>query len=106
MAAPIRDAKLQYVRDVYTAFLTDPNGFLEESGQIDTDAIKDLLGVPKADTTAQAGDVQPEPEGPPTPGVDDRDPLAATIRRVYANLGIDSGGNGDGNTTTSGAAAG
>jgi len=106
VAAPIRDAKLQYAKEVYTAFLTDPNGFLEESGQIDTDAIKDLLGIPKADKTAQAGDVQPGPGGPPSPGVDDRDPLAATIRRVYANLGIDSGGNGDGNTTTSGAATG
>jgi len=77
VAAPIRDAKLQYVKEVYTAFLADPNGFLDESGQIDTDAIKDLLGIPKADTTAQAGDVQP------AEGVDNRDPLAETIQRVY-----------------------
>lgn len=76
-AAPIRDAKLQYVREVYSAFLANPNGFLEESGQIDTDAVKDLLGVPKADTVAQAGDAQP------SEGIDDLEPLAETIRRVY-----------------------
>ena len=80
VASPIRDAKLQYVREVYAAFLANPNGFLEESGLIDTDAIKDALGVPKTDKTAAAGDYG----GSPTPGVDDRDPLAETIRRVYS----------------------
>jgi len=82
VAAPIRDAKLQFVREVYAAFLANPNGFLEESGQIDTDAIKDLLGVPKAAEVAQAGEAR---EGPASEGVDDRDPLAETIRRVYSD---------------------
>ncbi len=81
VAAPIRDAKLQFVREVYGAFLANPNGFLEESGQIDTDAIKDLLGVPKAAEVAQAGEAR---GGPGSEGVDDRDPLAETIRRVYS----------------------
>ncbi len=83
-AAPIRDAKLAHLKDVYQAILTNPGGFLEEFGTLDTDAMKDALGLPKADTVAQAG----EPLGgvAPLAGVDAADVRAATVRQVYSGL--------------------
>lgn len=79
MAAPLRDATREYLRLVYDKFLSNPSGFMEESGTIDTDALKDALGVPKAEEVAAAGDQALD-------GVDANDPLAATTRRVYAQL--------------------
>ena len=59
-AAPILDSKREFLRAVYQAVLSNPRGFLEEYGQIDTNAIKDAIGVPKAREVAQHGRV-PEP---------------------------------------------
>jgi hypothetical protein len=76
-AAPIRDAKLQYVKDVYTAFLANPSGFLEESGYLDTEAIRDMLGVPSRSEPESIGAL-------PLPGVNADDPASAAVRRLYA----------------------
>lgn len=83
-AAPIRDAKLAFLREVYQAVLANPGGFLEEFSTVDTDSLKDSLGVPKSDTVAQAGE---EPKAAvPLPGAEARTPQAALTRRLYAGL--------------------
>ena len=79
IAAPIRDAKLTFLREVYTAFLANPSGFLEEFGLIDTEALKALLGIPIA--TDEEGDE--EGLGLPVDGVDANDPQAATAREIF-----------------------
>ncbi len=80
--APISDESLAYLREVYKAILANPTGFLEEYDNIDTDSLKDKLGVPKAAEVAQigepgsdetaAGDGKQRPEEP-LPGMDPTD---------------------------------
>ena len=94
-ASPIVDSKQQFLREVYKEVLANPSGFLEEYGQIDTNAIKDQLGVPKSKEIAQHGDQEAAPRAAlPSEGVDAKSPVAATIKRIYASLG--SNGNGRG----------
>lgn len=83
-SAPLVDTQRESLMKVYDAILRNPGGFLEEFGQIDTDAIKDKIGVPKSQEIAEAGTT-------PLDGVDADDPLSASIRGVYAD------GNGNGN---------
>jgi len=54
--APMSEWQRLLFQSIYTAFLTNPQGFIEESGNIDTDSIKDKLGIPKAKEVAQAGE--------------------------------------------------
>ena len=77
VAAPIRDAKLAFLREVYTAFLGNPSGFLEESGLVDTEALKVALGIPVATETDE------ERIEPPVEGVDANDPRASTVRELF-----------------------
>lgn len=79
VAAPIRDAKLAFLREVYAAFLANPSGFLEEFGLVDTEALKALLGIPIA--TKEEGDE--DGLGVPVEGVDANDPQAATAREIF-----------------------
>lgn len=53
VAAPIRDAKLAFLREVYKAFLGDPTAFLKEFGLIDIAALRGMLGVPTITTDAE-----------------------------------------------------
>ena len=76
VAAPLDTKQRDFLAGLYTSFLANPMGFMEESAQIDTDTLKDILGVPKAQEVAQAGtgianDVQAD------------DPRAATTRQLY-----------------------
>jgi hypothetical protein len=81
---PIVDARLAFLKQLYLAVLTNPQGFLEEFGMLDLDALKDSLGVPKAKEVAQPGD---ESENVlPVEGVDPHDKRAATVRQLYASL--------------------
>lgn len=48
VAAPLSDEKLAYLRDIYKSILANATLALEEGQQIDTDGIKDAIGVPKA----------------------------------------------------------
>ncbi len=82
--APLSDKTLGFLKEVYRSFLASPNGFLEEYGQIDTDALKDKLGIPKSQEVADAG--TPEPIGEVRPGVDAYAPEAAATRDVYRAL--------------------
>jgi len=78
VASPIDDETSSYVEEIFKMILANPQGFAEEFAQIDTDAIKDKLGIPKSGQVAQAGDkhggngdvtmLPPEPplEGVPT----------------------------------------
>lgn len=85
-ASPLVDTKLEFLRQVYTAVLTNPNGFLEEFGLIDTDALKDSLGVPRSEEVASANDEGEEATTLTVPGVDAGSPMAATIRRLYRSI--------------------
>lgn len=79
VAAPIRDAKLAFLREVYAAFLGNPAGFLEEFGLIDTEALKSMLGVPIAtDEEGEDDDLEP-----PVEGVEANSPMAATAREIF-----------------------
>ena len=60
VAAPLIDEQVAFLREAYRLVLTNPQGFGEEFGMIDTDALKDKLGVPKSQEIAQAGDDIPE----------------------------------------------
>lgn len=77
-SAPLVDTQRDILIAVYKAILTNPLGFIEEFGLIDTDAMKDKLGVPKSQEVADAG-------AEPLEGVDQDDPLAASIRSMYAD---------------------
>ena len=108
-AAPVRDANLAFLREVYKAFLANPSGFMEEYGHVDTDSLKSELGIPKAKEVAQAGEETTAEEDArvgggnaalkvgatgtamrtvPLPGVEADAKVAATVRRIYNRLGI------------------
>jgi hypothetical protein len=84
VAAPIRDAKLAFFRTVYQALLTNPSGFLEEFGTIDRDSLKDSLGVPKLQEVTQTP--APPMTSEPLPGVDPSEPIAASVRALFASI--------------------
>jgi hypothetical protein len=71
VASPIVDKKLAYMQSIYTEILTNAQGFAEEYGLIDTDALKDALNIPKSKQIASPGSMlilplpgtQPSPQG-------------------------------------------
>lgn len=87
VASPIVDERLSFLKEVYTAVLTNPSGFLEEWGTLDTDSMKELLGVPKSEETETgAGGLNILP----IEGVEGDVKVAASIRRIYRGLGIET----------------
>lgn len=80
VAAPLVDAKLEFLRGLYTEILKHPQGFMEEYGTIDSDGLKDTLGVPKTEEVDRGEDDGQEPA---QPGVDVNDPLAGSVRSIY-----------------------
>jgi hypothetical protein len=56
-AAPLRDERLALIEQVYQTILKNPGGFVEEFAMLDTDAMKDRLGLPKSAEVADALDV-------------------------------------------------
>lgn len=44
--APITDLAMQYLREVYKTFLANTEGFAAESNNIDTQSLRDQLGIP------------------------------------------------------------
>lgn len=57
--APITDLKLQYIREIYKAFLTNPEGFASEVLHVDLEAMRDQLGIPTlSDEARQTKDVK------------------------------------------------
>lgn len=56
VSAPLADAQLSFLQGVYTQLLTNASTVLEEFPTLNTDAIKDRLGVPKSEETAPAGE--------------------------------------------------
>jgi len=79
-ASPLSDDAQQWLREIYRKLLENPNGFLEEFATIDRDALKDTLGVPKA---AEVTPTEPRVL-PQVPGMDADDPLARSVRTLYA----------------------
>lgn len=61
--SPLVDTQIAFLRDLYKTLATNPTSLLEEFPTINTDALKDRLGVPKTEEVAQAGEV-------PAPGID------------------------------------
>lgn len=75
VASPIQDDKKDLLWKVYQAVIASAAG-IDEITHIDTDSIKDQLGIPKAtEVTDPLGAVPP---------VDPNDPRAATVRRSFA----------------------
>ncbi len=60
--SPLTDEVKRMLKEVYLAILSNPTGFPDEFPTLDTDAIKDHLGVPKIADVAQAGMFKPESE--------------------------------------------
>ena len=89
-SAPLADVSIAYLRSLYLALVTNPSGFLEEYGTLDTRALKDQLSIPRQEEEAGLDSVL---KGLPLPGMDPNDPAAATVRRMYAEV---PGGNGEG----------
>lgn len=85
VAAPLVDELRALLERIYLAILQNPSGFVEEFGTIDTDAIKDKLSVPKAAEIAQAGEVPREVPLIP-PALEDQNPLAASLGRLYRSV--------------------
>lgn len=54
--SPLIDEAKTRLAVLYNAIITNPNGFIEEFQNLDTDAIKDQLGIPKRTEVAAAGD--------------------------------------------------
>lgn len=63
-ATPLVDAQLAFLQLVYLAILNDPATMLEEFGGVNTDGLKDQLGIPKSEEVAQAGETD-DGEAPP-----------------------------------------
>ena len=80
VSAPLDDDKKKIILDVYKSILADPSGFLEEFGTLDTDAMKDLLKLPKTKQVARAGAVR-------LPGIDVNDPRNKIGNEVFAGRG-------------------
>lgn len=56
VAAPLEDERLKFLEEVYTNILKNATGFANEFIQVDTDSLKDKLGIPKSGEIADAGD--------------------------------------------------
>lgn len=56
VAAPLADQKRAYLQEVYAEILKNPTGFLEELQNLNTDGLKDTLGIPKATEVAGVDD--------------------------------------------------
>lgn len=82
LPAPIRDAKKQFIRELYRSFLANPQGFLEEYGALDTDAIRDELELPRRDEATPEGEETPVVA---LPGMDTGDPKGAAVAEIYAD---------------------
>lgn len=80
VSAPLDDDKKKIILDVYKAILADPSGFMEEFGNLDTDAMKDLLKLPKSKQVARVGSVR-------LPGLDVNDPRNDIGKEVFAGRG-------------------
>lgn len=74
---PLRDDDRDRLRQFYKDFITNPQGFMQESEWIDTDAIRDRIGIP---TMESPGEAIPRP---PMDGVDPNDPMAAAVVKLY-----------------------
>jgi len=90
VASPLVDSKREFLRQVYQTFLANPSGFLEEGPQIDTDGLKDALGIPKSAEVAQAGE---SPAGLSLRSdFTDNPVVARTVRGIYRRLGVEGNG--------------
>ena len=84
VASPLQNTTTAFLQTVYAAVLNNPTGFMQEYGAIDTEALKDAVGVPRIDESDEGGEGAISP--PALEGVDSNTPLAATVRRVYREL--------------------
>ena len=54
--APLTDPQISFLRTVYEKILSNPATMLEEFATINTDALKDKLGLPKSEEVAKGGE--------------------------------------------------
>jgi len=81
MPSPIADEAKTFLREIYKAIMANQQGFMEEFGTVDTDALKDRLGIPKATEIAQAGEQNDiPPDGIPP---DEIKKVALSLSRLH-----------------------
>jgi hypothetical protein len=86
--SPIVDQNKGFLREVYKALLANPQAVLEMFPEVDHKSLAEQLGVPGENDTAQSA----LPVATPTvePGdLPPNSPVAAAIRGIYRELGID-----------------
>lgn len=76
-AMPLIDEQAKMFREIYDKIISNPEGFQQEVASLDTDAIKDKLGLPKTKVVTPTGDKDAVPE----------DELDAT-KKLAASLGL------------------
>ncbi len=99
---PLADTSLDFLRKLYLQVITNPSGFLEEYGSLDTLTLKEKLEVPSKEPEdedpmvvrqlpGQEPQAQPEPPNgePPQPGLEESQRLGFLTRKV-----LTSGDNG------------
>lgn len=59
-ASPINDGDRALIASIYDKILTNPDGFLREIDNLDTQAMSDTLGIPRNDMEIEDGDELPE----------------------------------------------
>ena len=84
VASPLVDSKLEFLRNVFTEYLKNPNGFADLSEKINKDGLMDALGIPKSEEVVDDADDSSEL---PQRGEDLNDPLAASMGGVYRGNG-------------------
>jgi hypothetical protein len=98
-AAPIIDKKLAFLREIYKLALTNPTGFLEQTGIIDWNALQEATGVPileeeeEVEVDGTGDDIE---NSDATTNLvirsmdapDANDPMAASIRKIYRALSL------------------
>lgn len=88
LAAPLADDMRAYLRSIYEKLLTSPQGFAEEFPNIDTDSLKDSIGIPKSEEVADTGDDLLDEDFEIDDGEDDT--LAKDMRRIMEDVEVNS----------------
>lgn len=87
VASPIIDEQAAFFRELYLKLLQSPDALIRELDNLDLNAIKDVLGLPKV------AQVDHDDAYPPLPGVDARGRMGTLIRELFEEQG--RSGNGD-----------
>ena len=88
VTVPLVDTALEFLRALYQEMLKNPVGFLEEYGLIDTEQLKEALGVPAKEPEEGEEDpakIAPIPGEPPQPGLEESHRLGYLTRKLVSD---------------------